>query len=208
MAITVAKHSTAQRAHNGNDNIIVASKRRRDVVLTSSWRYFCVVCPPGDYKLDIIVQIRFCWSNNIFHNVWQDLMNYKCFTARTLMWFPMLNPRFSNNRFSYILLIICYACKYMTNVYLEYCGTHVIGCDNNTHMQCGWLFYHGRVFFKYWIQLALSLQKAFTSSCVKDAPGRTIIQAQPSSPRRGSGTPKICNKSLFHNPSGHMTYMY
>ena len=29
------------------NNVIMTSKRRRDVVLTSSWRYYCVVCPLG-----------------------------------------------------------------------------------------------------------------------------------------------------------------
>ena len=30
-----------------DNNVIVTSKRRRDVVLTSWWRYYCVLCPLG-----------------------------------------------------------------------------------------------------------------------------------------------------------------
>ena len=30
-----------------NNNVIMTSKRRRDVVLTSEWRYYCVACPLG-----------------------------------------------------------------------------------------------------------------------------------------------------------------
>ena len=30
-----------------NNNVFVTSKRPRDVVLTSQWRYYCVVCPLG-----------------------------------------------------------------------------------------------------------------------------------------------------------------
>ena len=39
-----------------NNNVIMTSKRRRDVVLTSQWRYYCVVCPLG---CDIFV-----WNSN------------------------------------------------------------------------------------------------------------------------------------------------
>ena len=32
-----------------NNNVIMTSKRRRDVILTPQWRHYCVVCPLGEY---------------------------------------------------------------------------------------------------------------------------------------------------------------
>ena len=44
---TQNKQSTSPADTQRTNNAIMTSKRRRDVVLTSWWRYYCVVCPLG-----------------------------------------------------------------------------------------------------------------------------------------------------------------
>ena len=44
-----------------NDNVIMTSKRRRDVVLTSLWRYFCVVCQLGCVMVIYPTDVKSCW---------------------------------------------------------------------------------------------------------------------------------------------------
>ena len=39
-----------------NNNVIMTPKRRRNVVLTSKWRYFYVVCPLGSGDLANLIQ--------------------------------------------------------------------------------------------------------------------------------------------------------
>ena len=59
------------------NNVIMTSKRRRDVVLTSHWRYFCVVRPLGSWshsRLTFVTRValtfdtcqprRHCWQLN------------------------------------------------------------------------------------------------------------------------------------------------
>ena len=45
------RHEVTQRTRR-NKNVTMTSTRIRDVVLTSQWRYYCVVCPLGTAFID------------------------------------------------------------------------------------------------------------------------------------------------------------
>ena len=67
-------HSRALAPHNlpvgtwRDDNVIITSKRRRNIVLTQWWRYYKVMCPLGyTYHLDskhLILEIKWDKKNN------------------------------------------------------------------------------------------------------------------------------------------------
>ena len=55
--VNVSKHIYVATGTWRDDNVIMTSKQRHDVVLASSWRYHCVVCPLGWYPRKLIP----CW---------------------------------------------------------------------------------------------------------------------------------------------------
>ena len=65
-----------------DNNVVMTSKRRRDVVLTSQWRYYCVVCPLGTH-IDFFVTSK-TWLSSAW---WPSLRKLDAQTKS----FPMKN---------------------------------------------------------------------------------------------------------------------
>ena len=100
-----------------NNNVIVTSKRRRDVVLTSSWRYYCVVYPLGMCHVTLVV---ITWTVGV---------------TKQIVSVPLISPFFDCMKTLFTFWI---PRRYLTGVARAYVRWHV---TNMTVIQRGSNFY-------------------------------------------------------------------